>query len=470
MYTPRLVLGLLLIPMLSFVSCLANSQPKPVDRPNIILLMADDLGWGDVGFNGNPFIKTPELDKMAANGLQFTRFYAGAPVCSPTRGSCLTGRNAERYGIHMANIGHLKTEEVTLAEALQSVGYTTGHFGKWHLGTLTRTLPDGRRGGRENEHYAPPWEHGFDACFSAEQAVPTWDPMVNQPFPTKYWTGPEEFATGNLEGSNSRVIMDRVIPFVEDAVQNETAFFAVVWFHAPHSPVIAGEHYRAMYENFDENHQHYYGCITALDEQVGRLRQVLRQLNVEENTILMFASDNGPASEEGVAVQPGKPGKRNQGSAGLFRGRKGSLYEGGVRVPALLEWPARFKTHQKIQMPLTTSDYYPTLLSLLGIRYPDQPYPIDGINFLPLILEGKSQRPQPIAFKSLEQRAYTDNQYKIYSADDGQQYELYDLLNAPSETHDIAASKPAILRGMVNDLEEWITSCRNSETGQDYLE
>jgi len=141
------------------------SKTKGVDRPNIILCMADDLGWADPGFNGNSIIKTPSLDAMAEAGLRFTRFYSAAPVCSPTRGSCLTGRHPYRYGITFANVGHMPKEEVTLAEVLKTQGYATGHFGKWHLGTLTKTEKDSNRGGpRGAKHYSPPWENGFDVC------------------------------------------------------------------------------------------------------------------------------------------------------------------------------------------------------------------------------------------------------------------------------------------------------------------
>ncbi|MFC1759674.1 sulfatase-like hydrolase/transferase, partial [Planctomycetota bacterium] len=129
--------------------------------------MADDMGWGDTGYNGHTEIQTPHLDQMAQEGLRFHRFYSAAPVCSPTRGSCLTGRHPYRLGIPGANAGHLKPEELTLAEILHDLGYQTGHFGKWHLGTLTKTIRDGRRGGTEKGtgHYSPPWENGFDSCF-----------------------------------------------------------------------------------------------------------------------------------------------------------------------------------------------------------------------------------------------------------------------------------------------------------------
>jgi arylsulfatase A-like enzyme len=442
----------------------SHSQSKK--SPNIIMVMADDLGWGDVGFNGNPTIKTPELDKMAMNAIQFTRFYSGAPVCSPTRGSCLTGRNPERYGILFANVGHMKPEEVTLAETLKSMGYATGHFGKWHLGTLSKTVRDGHRGGEFNDQYSPPWENGFETCFSTEQAVPTWDPMINQMVKTNYWTGPEQFATENLEGDDSRIIMDRALPFIEASVKKKKPFLSVIWFHTPHSPVVAGQKYMDMYPGMDENHQHYYGCITAMDEQIGRLRKRIKSLGIADNTIILFASDNGPAGEGGGIDQ--HPGKRQQGTSGPFRGRKGSLYEGGVRVPALMEWPAMIREHTKIDAAVSSSDYYPTILSILGYKRKDNDHLLDGTDILPILKKPGAKRDQPIAFKSYKQRALTDWRYKIYSPDDGQHYEMYDLLNDPSETKDISVTQPELLQAMIKTLDRWNTSCANSAAGLDY--
>lgn len=436
-------------------------------RPNIVLVMADDLGWGDVGFNGNTIIKTPALDEMAANAVQFTRFYAASPVCSPTRGSCLTGRNAERYGIHFANVGHMEQREITLAEVLRQEGYTTGHFGKWHLGTLTQTTSDGHRGGREKfkAEYSPPWDNGFDVCFSTEQAVPTWDPMKEQTIPTRYWEGNGVFATENLDGDDSRVIMDRALPFISGAVRNKKPFLSVIWFHAPHTPVVAGPEYLALYPDNDENRRHYYGCITAMDEQIGRLRRHLRTLGIAENTLVFFVSDNGPAGEGGGILQ--HPGQRQQGSSGLFRGRKGSLYEGGLRVPALLEWPARFREHRKVRTAICTSDYFPTILSAVGHNSRSALPPSDGLNIFDLIRVGNIERPRPIAFKSYQQVALIDNRYKIYSAD-GTQYELYDLANDPYETADISTLHPEIVESMKTTLDQQILSYQRSAEGADY--
>lgn len=436
-------------------------------RPNIILCMSDDQGWGDTGYNGHPVLKTPHLDQIEKEGIRFDRFYSGSAVCSPTRGSCLTGRHPFRYGIYGANTGHMKPEEITLAEVLNENGYTTGHFGKWHLGTLTKDINDGRRGGRQNEHYSPPWENGFDECFSTEQAVPTWDPSIDQRFETKFWTGPGEFAQDNLDGDASRVVMDRAIPFIEKSVQNDQPFFAVIWFHPPHELVIGGPEYRAMYQDQDENKQHYYGTITAMDEQIGRLRAELKQLGVADDTMLWFCSDNGPAGEGGGGKQ--YPGKRQQGTPGPFRGRKGSLYEGGVRVPSLLLWKNAFPEPKTVTAPCSTSDYFPTILDALDIEIPEQKSRFyDGVSMLPILKENKTERPNAIGFRHREQIAWNTNQYKIISQDEGKTYELYDLINDKSETKNLAGEKPETLKQLKDDLRLWRESCQNSDTGNDY--
>ena len=446
-------------------------------KPNVILCMSDDHGWGDAGYNGHPYLKTPHLDAMSSAGIRFDRFYAGAPVCSPTRGSALTGRHPYRYGSHLANVGHIKKEEITLAEALKTQGYATGHFGKWHLGTLTNDIQDGRRGGREPEHYAPPWEHGFDECFSNEQAVPSWDPMKKQPFLTRYWTGPGEYAAENLEGDDSRVIMDRALPFLRRKARAGQPFFAVVWFHTPHAPVVAGPAYRAMYAGFSEGEQHYYGCLTAMDEQIGRLRQELRDLGVAGNTMLWFCGDNGPAGQVHYSGN-------YRGSTGALRGRKHSLFEGGIRVPGILEWPDRVKAGRRTAVPCSTSDYFPTVLDAVGFRVENQPEPIDGISLLPLLDGRMMERPRPIGFETADDGeegvarrlgspslALVDNRYKLLSYLDearaGQEM-LFDIAIDPGERDNMAQERPEIVKSMKQTLSAWRDSCARSNEGHDY--
>ena len=432
-------------------------------KPNVILAMTDDQGWGDTGYNGHPVLRTPTLDEMARSGIRFDRWYSGAPVCSPTRGSCITGRHPYRYGVLFANVGHMPKQEVTLAEALKTQGYATGHFGKWHLGTLTTKIRDSNRGRPgDKRHYSPPWANGFDACFSTEAKVPTYNPMKkpgqDAPYGTHYWKEDGTRETENFEGDDSRIIMDRVVPFIRKAVSAGTPFLAVVWFHTPHLPVLAGPKHRSMYEGKAGAHPNYHGCITAMDEQMGRLRKELRDLGVAENTMLWFCADNGPEGRKGSAP----------GSAGPLRGRKRDLFEGGIRVPGILEWPARIKGPRAVGVPCCTSDYFPTVLDALGFRMKGQPEPIDGVSLLPL-LEGKmTERPRPIGFESAGQLALIDNRYKLIRPGRKAAWMLFDLPADPGEKNDLAAKQPEIVKAMRDTLLKWQASCKESRAGKDY--
>lgn len=470
------ILGSLAI-LFSLTSCSGDSKNQ---QPNIILCMADDLGWGDVAYNGNPTILTPNLDEMAASGVQFNRFYSGSSVCSPTRGSCLTGRNPFRYGVYTANTGHLKKEEITLAEVFKEQGYATGHFGKWHLGTLS---PDySGKGERRNpaKNHMDPGMSGFDEWFSTEYAVATYNPYgsenrhdgVNDPR-TLYWHNGVNVEEGPT-GCDSRIIMDKALPFIRKSVQQKQAFFVVIWFHAPHAPVVGHPEYmEKFYGNYPENEQHYYSVVTALDAQVGRLRKELKALGIDQNTMLCFTSDNGPE---------GNPHKkaRYQGSAGDFRGRKRSLYEGGVRVPGIIEYPARLKDHREIQVPCVTSDYFPTICELAGLDVDGFNRPIDGIS-LWNILEGRQEeRGKHIGFQFANQKSLMGDRYKLVNnlkperpgSDNGNvataEYELYDLLFDPGETNNIIGSFPELASEMISELQEWVRSCRESDRGDDY--
>ncbi|MBD3374509.1 sulfatase-like hydrolase/transferase [candidate division KSB1 bacterium] len=441
----------------SLLSRRARAGSFPSTKPNIILCMSDDQGWGDVGYNDHPELRSPNLDDMALQGIRFERFYSGAPVCSPTRGSCLTGRHPYRYGIFYANSGHVKQAEITLAEALKTLGYRTGHFGKWHLGTLTHKIKDSNRGAPGNtEHYAPPWDHGFDVCFSTEAKIPTyWHADTYESYGTYYWTGPEEkVPETDILGDDSTLIMDRALPFIRDAARDHLPFLAVIWFHAPHLPVASAAPYTDGYTK----HKDYYGCITAMDEQMGRLRNDLQQLGIEDNTMIWFCSDNGP---EGNDQAPGL-------TKGL-RGRKRSLYEGGIRVPGLLVWPAKIKTNRVVRMPCSTNDYFPTVMDILGYKIPETDIrPYDGESLWPLLNRNMDERPRPIGFQSRDQLALIDNRYKLYSPDRGQTYELYDLIKDPAEKNDLIEQEPLVAKKMQARLQDWLQSCRESLQGKDY--
>ena len=483
--SPTLLLALLLFPFLLTAE----------EKPNVVLIMCDDLGWGDVGFNGGKKIKTPHLDAMAAESLVFTRFYAASAVCSPTRASVVTGRNPFRQGVPTANKGSLRQEEFSIYEALKSVGYSTGHFGKWHLGTLTTKVKESNRGGPGSEaHYSPPWDHSVDTTFATEAKTPTYDPMIkpaaadkkktgknkdkedkgfrtasrlgwypvpedspSEPYGTHYWTGKDQMVDPDkLRGDDSKLIMDYALPFIEEQSKAKKPFLAVIWFHAPHLPVVAGPEHTDLYPKASGLEANYNGCVTALDEQVGRLRAELRKLGVADNTIVTFCSDNGP---EGNASAPG--------SASSFTGRKRSLREGGVRVPGIIEWPAKIKKGSTTDFPAVTSDYFPTLMEITGFKMPDE-RPIDGESLLPVI-EGKDiERAAPIGFLYGSQQSFSDNQFKIYRTNAKAPWSLFDLLADPSEKNDIAASKPEVTKSLVTQFEAWHKSVMASEKGEDY--
>jgi arylsulfatase A-like enzyme len=319
-----------------------------------------------------------------------------------------------------------------------------------------------RGGPRGAEHYSPPWENGFDVCFSTEAKVPTWDPMKNpetgKEYGTHYWKEDGTRETENLEGDDSRVIMDRVLPFIRNSAENDAPFFAVIWFHTPHNPVVAGPEYLERYKDQPEEKRHYYGSITAMDEQFGRLRGALRDLGIDEKTMLWFCADNGPEGKTG----------EGPGSAGPFRGRKRDLLEGGIRVPAILEWPGRIGKPGAIETPCCTSDYFPTILEYLGSRAVERTTPVDGISLVPFIEGNLRDRPAPIAFESGTQLALIDNRYKIYSSDGGKTYSLCDVIDDPHENTDLSEEQPEVLRNMREELERWRASCKNSSTGKDY--
>lgn len=463
-----------------------SDDVKPA-RPNVILMMADDMGWGDPSYQGNQVLRTPNLDKMAEAGLRFNRFYAAAPVCSPTRGSCLTGRHPYRYGILFANRGHMLPQEITLAEILSARGYATGHFGKWHLGTLTKTVKESNRGGPGGaKHFSPPEANGFQENFSTEAKVPTWDPLLRPksvkgrtwwdpvtdnadaiPYGTNYWSR-GKIVKENLRGDDSRVIMDRAIQFVQRSAEQKKPFFAVIWFHAPHLPVVAGPEFTKPYAKFSKHAQHYFGCLAAMDLQIGKIRAALRDAGVAGNTMLWFCSDNGP---EGKSSSPG--------TAGRLRGRKRSLYEGGVRVPGILEWPEAISKARVTDVPACTSDYLPTVLDVLGIDMPDQ-RPLDGVSLKPLIEGNMKARPEPIAFESGNMVTLCDNRFKIVGLHRSSSkkknpedkapasFALYDLEADPNESTDISKEHPKTVALMVKKLAQWRESCNRSRAGADY--
>ena len=451
---------------------------SPVGRPNIILCMADDQGWGDVGYAGHPVLKTPHLDAMAARGLRFDRFYAAAPVCTPTRGSVLTGRHPNRFGCF--SWGHsLRPQEVTLAEALKGLGYATGHFGKWHVGSVHKGSP------------VNPGASGFDVWLSAPNFFDN-DPILSR-----------EGVAVETAGESSMVTVEAALDFIRKQAADQRPFLAIVWFGSPHAPHRAAEEDLAHYADQDQRLRHFYGEITGLDRAVGKLRAALRELGLAENTLLWYCSDNGGLN--GLGVTGG-------------REHKGSIYEGGLRVPAIVEWPARIPRPQVTDLPANTSDIFPTLLEITGME-PKAGLPLDGISLVPLLDGGMRTRPRPMGFwqhptpgirtpsqewmtELLEAQKdgreitdesrlrmgagriaarYPDDTFPGHSAwldwpwklhrmqtEAGRvTIELYHLEDDPDEKADLTARQADRAAGMRADLEKWMRSVVASLNGRD---
>jgi arylsulfatase A-like enzyme len=439
----RSLLAVVLASCSVYSVCSGENAPSIAKgRPNVILCMTDDQGWGDTGYNGLTKIKTPALDSMAANGMRFDRFYAAAPVCSPTRASVLSGRHPFRSGVFHPGVPW-RTQELTIAKALKPAGYSTGHFGKWHLNGIS-----GPGKPLTTDDPLNPGKFGFDEWFS-----------VSNYFECD-WTFGHNGTPEKTSGDGSDVIVARALKWIEAQSKDGKPFLAVVWFGNPHTPNAPTDADLAA-----AGGDKFYGEIVGIDRAMGSLRAGLRNLGVADNTMLWFNSDNGGT---------------NARSNGVFRDGKNSVWEGGLRVPGILEWPARVKP-SITSVPVCTSDLYPTILDAAGVRVPNQVLPLDGISLMPL-LEGKlAQRPSPIGFwhwggKNMDRgsghAAWTDNQYKLHRISEkkkeGVTFELYDLLKDPSEKTDLAKDKPEVVAKMKAELEVWQDSVLRSLRLEDY--
>jgi arylsulfatase A-like enzyme len=431
---------------------------EPAKRPNIVLVMADDQGWGDTGYNGHPQLKTPNLDAMAAASLRLDRFYTAHFNCSPTRASVMTGRHPHRMGTFSPG-SPIRIQEVTLAQVLRKAGYATGHFGKWHLngknGNKDTTTPPGRAILASDP--LSPGRLGFDEWVSADNFFDL-DPVLGR-------NGvPEKF-----HGDGSDVVTDEALKFIRKQTTAGKPFLAVVWFGNPHVPHIALPKDKEGYKSLPEKDQEYFGELTGIDRSVGRLRAALRELGVAEDTIVWYCSDNGGAA-----------GPR---STGFLRGGKGTLWEGGCRVPGIVEWPARIPRPVVSSVPCSTLDIYPTVLAATGATAEKQIEPLDGINLLPLFDGKMTERGKAIPFVAQitnpkSHAALIDWPYKLHvNAVEGKKGAkkaaamaplLYDVSKDPKETTDLAAQEPERVAKMTAALLAWRASVEKSLAGADY--
>ena len=484
-------------------ACVAASADQ---RPNIILCMGDDHGWDETAYNGHPHLHTPVLDDMAATGLRLDNFYSASPVCSPTRGSVITGRHPNRYGTFVPNFS-IRPEEIGIAQILHNAGYACAHFGKWHLGPVKAESPTN------------PGAMGFQQWLSHDNFF-EMNPSLSRD------GGPPE----RFEGEGSEILIDETIRFIDQSKQSQQPFFAVVWFGSPHEPYSGLEEDLALYRDLPDRYrarqvsltsmetgrpvkrplrdvlQERYAEITAMDRAMGKLRKFLADRGLRQNTLLWYCGDNGiPAS--GRVTTP-------------FRGQKGDVYEGGIRVPGVIEWPARIPQPRVTNVNAVTSDMLPTICELVERPLPDRP--LDGISLKSLIDGKMTERPSPICFWSynLSQnvksglqpyidpklqegttplvkrmggrltrnfsnfvhpritdrdfagpRAILDNRYKLVIAgqpDGASIRQLFDLRDDPAEKHNLADTQPELVKNLEQQLVDWQRSVLESLTGADY--
>ena len=434
----KMILGRLGLVSLMALVVSVGSMVARASPPHIVLVMADDQGWGQTGYYNHPVLKTPHLDAMAESGLRFDRFYAGAPVCSPTRASVLTGRANDRTGV-LSHGYALRRQEITLPAILSKAGYRTGHFGKWHLNAL-------RGPGvpilKSDDHN--PSEFGFEAWLSVTNFFDR-DPILSR-------LGQfEEF-----EGDSSEVVVEQALAFLQkNAKQAPT--FTVIWYGTPHSPFKAADADVAGFEKLDEGSRNHYGELVAMDRSIGALRKGLRKLEIADNTVLWFCSDNG-----------GLP-KIKPDTVGGLRGNKGTIYEGGLRVPAILEWPEEIKEPRVTNYPASVLDILPTILAITDIQYPEPKRPLDGVSLVPLMGGGIGARKKPIPFRHVGRAALIDNNMKLLtnSMQKGA-FALYDLTKDPTEQNDIAKKYPDTFNEMRQQLLKWSRGVDASAAGKDY--
>jgi len=339
-----------------------------IKRPNIVVLLADDLGYRDIGCYGGP-VKTPALDGLAAKGVRFTDFYSGCAVCSPSRATLLTGRHHIRTGVYSwisdyHQNSHLAEREVTLAEVLQSHGYATAHFGKWHLGLPTR-----------ERNKPTPKQHGFDYWFATgNNAQPSHKNPVNFIRNGK--------PVGEIEGYSGQIVVDDAISWLDKKRDPGVPFFLNIWFHEPHAPIAAPETIVSQYGKQKDPAAIYSGTIDNTDRAIARLLKKLQEIDSPENTLIVYSSDNGSYRADRV---------------GTLRGKKGSNFEGGIRVPGIFYWPGTITKGHVEHEPAGLVDLLPTICGLLGIDKPEG-VRLDGSDLSPLLRGGDNTftRHQPL--------------------------------------------------------------------------
>ena len=395
-------------------------------QPNLILFLADDLGYGDLASYGHPIIKTPNLDAFAQQGVRLTQCYSASAVCSPSRSALLTGRTPFRNGVYTwiaeGGVAHLRTSEIALPRLLKGAGYATCHSGKWHLNGLFNNLAQPQ-----------PGDHGYD----------WWMATQNNAGPSH--ENPSNFVrngqpVGPLHGYSAPLVVGEAITWLKEKRDTSKPFFLAVWTHEPHYPIKSDPKFKALYPNLtDDVQREHHANVTQMDHAFGLLMKSLDEQKLTDSTFVFFTSDNGPEGD-GITT----PGR---GSSGGLRERKRSMHEGGIRVPGLARWPGHLKAGTTSDVPVIGSDVFPTMLAIAGVK-PPAARVLDGVNILP-VLTGtvtKLDRPQPLYWRlnmaPNAKVAMRVDDWKILANAELTEFELYNLKTDARETNDLKATEP----------------------------
>ncbi|TWU32506.1 sulfatase-like hydrolase/transferase [Novipirellula artificiosorum] len=407
---------LLLVSLLAPVPLLAQAKPS---KPNIVVFLADDMGWGDSATFGHPLIETPNLDKLASQGVKFTQCYSACGVCSPSRSAILTGRTPYRNGVYRHLSGnheaHLRRSEITYPKLLKTIGYETCHVGKWHLNSKPQF---------NTIEYPQPGDHGYDY----------WMATHNNAEPSH--KNPNNFVrngepVGELTGFSAPLVAAEATRWLSSLRDKSKPFALSVWCHEPHSPIATDSRFSDLYNGHDNST--YMGNITQLDHALGQVMQTLDAEGVSDNTLVFFTSDNGPVANFG-------------GTTGGLRGGKRSDHEGGIRVPGVARWPGHIEPGTVSDVPVIGSDLFATVLDIAGIPLPTD-RTIDGVSMLPAFAGKPVDRKIPLFWRTHvsppgDRVAMRIGDWKIVGNDTLTEFQLYEIQKDWKEEHDLAATMP----------------------------
>ncbi len=410
-----------------------SSSPK--GNPNILIIIADDLGWADVGFHGSK-IRTPNIDKLALEGIELSSFYV-QPVCSQTRAALLTGRYPYRYGLSTKVISPtskrgLISNERTLAEALKEVGYKTAIIGKWHLGhRKPQFLPSAQGFDLHIGNYC-----GWVDYYTRNQPQYISNDKEN---PNLDWH--HDGVILKEEGLTTDLIADKAVTYINNSTSSPAQpFYLHVAFTAPHGPLAVVNPYYNTYSDIkDEMQRKFAAIVTSLDSGVGKILTALKQKGIDRDTIVVFTSDNGAKIDAGGNNSP-------------FRGGKKGLYEGSLRSPTLISWPGVLEKNKKYDSLIHVVDLFPTLISVAG-GISNKDLPVDGINFWSNLIQNKPIEREVFFYADTDVgAAVRKGDYKLITFKDGQKSELYDLKDDISESRNIIDAYPDVVKELLNNL------------------